>query len=169
MHTQNNEGGEDTENNLCFHRPGAAWEAAAGPECLWICRWSSYLPCSPPRLPALLEEQSCANWQRGSPWRLQTASLLHGTTSTSLLLSPHPQGWGRQGSAQVPSRHPEGSCRVLMATGWGCEAAGATGGQSEDWSRLFGVVTWNSCLGTAPCAELSTFSSPQRKKMVLSP
>lgn len=123
------------------------------------------LPASPAgraELCKLAERISLEGW-------LQTASPLHSTTSTSLLLSPHPQGWEGQGSARAPFRDPEGSCRVLKATAWGCKAAGATGPRPEDRSWLFGAVTWNSCLGTDPCAELSTFSSPQRKKMVLSP
>lgn len=69
----------------------------------------------------------------GELW-LQTASLL--TASSPLLLSPHPQGWGGQGSAQVPSGDPVGSSRVLKAAGWDWKAVGTAGPQPEDQSQL---------------------------------
>lgn len=98
---------------------------------------------------------------------LQTASLLHHVHISAAL--PTSTGMEGQGSAHIPCRDPEGSSRVLKASGWDCKAAEAAGPQPEDRSRLFGAVTWSCCPGTDPCAELSTFSSPQRKKMVLSP
>lgn len=97
MHTQNNEGGEDSENNLCFSPPRS-------------CRGNSsrtrvFVNLQIELLSPVLSSLSAGPAVRAELCKLAERISLEDTgrsgckqhlcftMSTSLLLSPHPQGW----------------------------------------------------------------------------
>lgn len=156
VHVQNNEGGEDTGNNLCFSPPRSClgssprMRVTVNLQIQLLSPVVSSLSASP-----AVRAELCKPAERISLEDTGRAGCKQHLCFTAprppLCCSPHiHRDRAAQGSAQVPSRVPEGSSRVLKATGWACKAAGATGPQPEDQSRLFCAVAWNSCLGTDP-------------------